>query len=255
MVQNHLTQMLALTAMEPPGHFDPESIRNEKAKVLQAAKLADEEKPWECCIRGQYSKGGNELEPLLGYREEPGVNPNSTTETYVAMKLFIDNWRWQGVPFYVRTGKRLPKRLSEVVLTFREAPVHLFDAAGGSPTSNQLILRIQPNEGAEFNFEVKSPGSGMRSRPVNMEFSYDESFGEPSDEGYVRLLADAMLGDPTLFTRSDEVEAAWRLYTPLLEKIEDAPWELPIHQYEARTWGPTESDLLLGKDQLLWRRP
>ncbi|WP_413678227.1 glucose-6-phosphate dehydrogenase [Prochlorococcus sp. MIT 0916] len=255
MVQNHLTQMLALTAMEPPGHFDPEAIRNEKAKVLQAVKLANEEKPWECCIRGQYSKGGSDEDPLLGYREEPGVNPNSTTETYVAMKLFIDNWRWQGVPFYVRTGKRLAKRLSEVVLTFREAPVHLFDAAGGCPTSNQLILRIQPNEGAEFSFEVKSPGSGMRSRPVNMEFSYDESFGEPSDEGYVRLLADAMLGDPTLFTRSDEVEAAWRLYTPLLEKIEDSPWELPVYQYESRTWGPTESDLLIGKDQLLWRRP
>ena len=148
------------------------------------------------------------------------MNPNSTTETYVAMKLFINNWRWQGVPFYLRTGKRLPKRLSEVVLTFREAPVHLFDAAGGAPTPNQLILRIQPDEGAEIKFEVKAPGSGMRSRPVDMAFSYDDSFGEPSDEGYVRLLADAMLGDPTLYTRSDEVEAAWRLYTPLLELIE-----------------------------------
>ncbi|WP_420063777.1 glucose-6-phosphate dehydrogenase [Prochlorococcus marinus] len=255
MVQNHLTQMLAITAMEPPGHFDPEAIRNEKAKVLQAAHLADELEPWKCCVRGQYSKGGSKSNPLMGYREEPGVSPNSTTETYVAMKLFINNWRWQGVPFYIRTGKRLAKRTSEVVLTFREAPVHLFDAAGGSPTSNQLILRIQPNEGAEFKFEVKSPGSGMRSRPVEMEFSYDESFGEPSDEGYVRLLADAMLGDPTLFTRSDEVEAAWRLYTPLLEIIEDSPWQLPTYQYEARTWGPSEADALLAKDHLLWRRP
>ena len=255
MVQNHMTQMLALTAMEPPGHFDPEAIRNEKAKVLQAARLADESEPWNCCIRGQYSKGGSQGNPLLGYRDEPGVDPNSTTETYVATKLFVNNWRWQGVPFFIRTGKRLPKRLSEVVLTFREAPVHLFDSAGGSPTSNQLVLRIQPNEGAEFRFEVKSPGSGMRSRPVEMEFSYDESFGEPFDEGYVRLLADAMLGDPTLFTRSDEVEAAWRLYTPLLELIEDVPWQLPIYQYESRTWGPTESDNLLSKDQLLWRRP
>ncbi len=255
MVQNHLTQMLAITAMEPPGHFDPEAIRNEKAKVLQAARLADEIEPWNCCARGQYEKGGNQLAPILGYREEPGVNTNSTTETYVAMKLFINNWRWQGVPFYLRTGKRLAKRLSEIVLTFREAPVHLFDAAGGKPTSNQLILRIQPDEGAEFRFEVKSPGSGMRSRPVEMEFSYDESFGEPSDEGYVRLLADAMLGDPTLFTRNDEVEAAWRLYTPLLELIEDSPWQLPIHPYEARTWGPAASDALLAKDDLLWRRP
>tara|TARA_Y100001968_G_scaffold324902_1_gene365215 strand:- start:2834 stop:4354 length:1521 start_codon:yes stop_codon:yes gene_type:complete len=255
MVQNHMTQMLALTAMEPPGHFDPEAIRNEKAKVLQAARLADELEPWNCCIRGQYAKGGTKSNPLRGYREEPGVDPNSTTETYVAMKLFINNWRWQGVPFFIRTGKRLAKRLSEVVLTFREAPVHLFEAAGGTPTSNQLILRIQPNEGAEFKFEVKSPGSGMRSRPVEMEFSYDESFGEPFDEGYVRLLADAMLGDPTLFTRSDEVEAAWRLYTPLLELIEDVPWQLPIYQYESRTWGPAESDSLLAKDQLLWRRP
>ena len=255
MVQNHMTQMLALTAMEPPGHFDPEAIRNEKAKVLQAAQLADNFEPWKCCIRGQYAKGGSKSNPLLGYREEPGVNPNSTTETYVAMKLYVNNWRWQGVPFFIRTGKRLAKRLSEVVLTFREAPVHLFDPAGGNTTSNQLILRIQPNEGAEFKFEVKSPGSGMRSRPVEMEFSYDQSFGEPSDEGYVRLLADAMLGDPTLFTRSDEVEAAWRLYTPLLELIEDVPWQLPIYLYESRTWGPTESDNLLARDKLLWRRP
>ena len=255
MVQNHLTQILALTAMEPPGRFDPEAIRNEKAKVLQAAHLANEDEPWKCCVRGQYSSGGNVANPLSGYRQEPGVNANSTTETYVAMKLFIDNWRWQGVPFYLRTGKRLPKRLSEVVLTFREAPVHLFDAAGGAPTPNQLILRIQPDEGAEIKFEVKAPGSGMRSRPVDMAFSYDDSFGEPSDEGYVRLLADAMLGDPTLFTRSDEVEAAWRLYTPLLERIEESPWQLPIHPYEARTWGPGASDNMLAEDGLIWRRP
>ena len=255
MVQNHLTQMLALTTMEAPGRFDPEAIRNEKAKVLQAARLAHEDEPWRCCVRGQYSPGGTPQRPVSGYRQEPGVNPNSTTETYVAMKLFIDNWRWQGVPFYLRTGKRMAKRLSEVVLTFREAPVHLFDAAGGTPTANQLILRIQPDEGAEFRFEVKAPGSGMRSRPVDMNFSYDESFGEPSDEGYVRLLADAMLGDPTLFTRSDEVEAAWRLYTPLVELIEQSPWQLPVYPYEARTWGPAAADSLLARDGLLWRRP
>jgi glucose-6-phosphate 1-dehydrogenase len=169
--------------------------------------------------------------------------------------VFINNWRWQGVPFYLRTGKRLPKRLSEVVLTFRKAPVHLFDAAGGAPTPNQLILRIQPDEGAEIKFEVKAPGSGMRSRPVDMAFNYDDSFGEPSDEGYVRLLADAMLGEPTLFTRSDEVEAAWRLYTPLLALIEEAPWRLPVHPYEARTWGPAAADSLLADDGLSWRRP
>jgi len=255
MVQNHLTQILALTAMEPPGRFDAEAIRNEKAKVLQAARLANQGEPWKCCVRGQYGSGGSSRSPIPGYRQEPGVNPNSTTETYVAMKLFIDNWRWQGVPFYVRTGKRLPKRLSEVVLTFRQAPVHLFDAAGGAPTPNQLILRIQPDEGANIRFEVKAPGSGMRSRPVDMAFSYDESFGEPSDEGYVRLLADAMLGDPTLFTRSDEVEAAWRLYTPVLELIEDSPWQLPVHPYEARTWGPAAADTLLADDGLVWRRP
>ena len=255
MVQNHLTQMLALTTMEPPGRFDPEAIRNEKAKVLQAARLADEQEPWQCCVRGQYGAGGSSGRPIPGYRQEPGVNPNSTTETYVAMKLFINNWRWQGVPIYLRTGKRLPKRLSEVVLTFREAPVHLFDAAAGAPTPNQLILRIQPDEGAEFKFEVKAPGSGMRSRPVDMAFSYDESFGEPSDEGYVRLLADAMLGDPTLFTRSDEVEAAWRLYTPVLEVLEESPWQLPVHPYEARTWGPAAADSLLANDGLVWRRP
>jgi glucose-6-phosphate 1-dehydrogenase len=255
MVQNHLTQILALTAMEPPGRFDAEAIRNEKAKVLQAARLANDNEPWKCCVRGQYGAGGSSISPIPGYRQEPGVDPNSTTETYVATKVFVDNWRWQGVPFYIRTGKRLPKRLSEVVLTFRSAPVHLFDAAGGAPTPNQLILRIQPDEGANIRFEVKAPGSGMRSRPVDMAFSYDESFGEPSDEGYVRLLADAMLGDPTLFTRSDEVEAAWRLYTPLLELIEDAPWQLPVHPYEARTWGPAAADSLMADDGLVWRRP
>ena len=255
MLQNHLTQMLAVTAMEPPGKFDPEAIRNEKAKVLQASKLANEDNPWECCVRGQYGVGGNKSNPLKGYREEEGVNINSTTETYIATKIFIDNWRWQGVPFYLRTGKRLPKRLGEIVLTFKDVPVHLFESTIIDPAPNQLILRIQPNEGATFKFEVKSPGSGMKSRPVEMEFSYDESFGEPSDEGYVRLLADAMLGDPTLFTRSDEVEAAWRLYTPLIELMENAPWKLPIYKYESKTWGPPEADQLLSKDNIFWRRP
>ncbi|MEB3331932.1 MAG: glucose-6-phosphate dehydrogenase [Synechococcaceae cyanobacterium] len=255
MVQNHLTQILALTTMEPPGRFDAEAIRNEKAKVLQAAHLADEEEPWHCCVRGQYGAGGAAASPMAGYRQEPGVSPDSTTETYVAMKLFINNWRWQGVPFYIRTGKRLPKRLSEVVLTFRDSPVHLFDAAVGSQQPDQLVLRIQPDEGVELKFDVKAPGSGMRSRPVVMGFSYDESFGEPSDEGYVRLLADAMLGDPTLFTRSDEVEAAWRLYTPLLELIEEQSGRLPVHPYEARTWGPAAADNLLAEDGLIWRRP
>ena len=255
MLQNHLTQMLAVIAMEPPGKFDPEAIRNEKAKVLQASKLANELEPWECCIRGQYGTGGNSNKPFKAYREEDGVNPNSTTETYIATKIFIDNWRWQGVPFFLRTGKRLPKRLGEIVLTFKDVPVHLFESTIISPSTNQLILRIQPNEGATFKFEVKSPGSGMKSRPVEMEFSYDDSFGEPSDEGYVRLLADSMLGDPTLFTRSDEVEAAWKLYTPLIELMENTPWKLPIHKYESRTWGPPESDQLLSKDNIFWRRP
>ena len=255
MLQNHLTQMLAVTAMEPPGRFDPEAIRNEKAKVLQASKLADENEPWNCCIRGQYGEGGNNINPLNAYRNENGVDPNSTTETYIAAKIFIDNWRWQGVPFYLRTGKRLPKRLGEIVLTFKDVPVHLFESTIINPAPNQLIIRIQPNEGATFKFEVKSPGSGMRSRPVEMEFSYDDSFGEPSDEGYVRLLADAMLGDPTLFTRSDEVEAAWKLYTPLVELMENAPWKLPIYKYESKTWGPPQSDQLLSKDNIFWRRP
>jgi len=255
MLQNHLTQMLAVIAMEPPGKFDPEAIRNEKAKVLQASKLANEIEPWDCCIRGQYGVGGNQNNPLTGYRDENGVDKNSTTETYIATKIFIDNWRWQGVPFYLRTGKRLPKRLGEIVLTFKDVPVHLFESTIINPAPNQLIIRIQPNEGATFKFEVKSPGSGMRSRPVEMEFSYDESFGEPSDEGYVRLLADSMLGDPTLFTRSDEVEAAWKLYTPLIELMENAPWKLPVYKYESMTWGPPESDQLLAKDNIFWRRP
>jgi len=174
MLQNHMTQLLAVTAMEPPGKFEPEAIRNEKAKVLQASKLADENEPWNCCIRGQYGEGGNISNQLKGYRQEEGVNCNSTTETFIATKVFVDNWRWQGVPFYLRTGKRLPKRLGEIVLTFKDVPVHLFESTIINPAPNQLILRIQPNEGATFKFEVKSPGSGMKSRPVEMEFSYDE---------------------------------------------------------------------------------
>ncbi len=239
------------------------------ANFLEAVKNGARQ--LECTINGIGERAGNasleELVMALHVRKSFfnsffKRNPDSPTpltairtETYIATKVFVDNWRWQGVPFYLRTGKRLPKRLGEIVLTFKDVPVHLFESTIINPAPNQLILRIQPNEGSTFKFEVKSPGSGMKSRPVEMEFSYDESFGEPSDEGYVRLLADAMLSDPTLFTRSDEVEAAWKLYTPLIELMDNSPWKLPIYNYESMTWGPPESDQLISKDNMFWRRP
>jgi glucose-6-phosphate 1-dehydrogenase len=254
MVQNHLTQIPALTAMEPPGRFDPEAIRNEKAKVLQAAHLANEDEAWKCCVRGQYSAGGTAANPLAGYRQEPGVNANSTTETYVAMKLFINNWRWQGVPFYLRTGKRMPKKVSEIAIQFRDVPLMIFQSVAHQTSPNILSLRIQPNEGISLRFEAKMPGSELRTRTVEMDFNYGSSFGVATADAYHRLLLDAMLGDQTLFTRADEVEEAWRVVTPAL-----AAWDAPadpssVPQYEAGTWNPSEAEALLNREGHRWRR-
>ena len=254
MVQNHLMQLFCLTAMEAPNAINADSVRGEKVKVLQATHLADINNLEKSAIRGQYKAGWMKGKPILGYRQEPGVNPESTTPTYVAMKLIVDNWRWQGVPFYLRTGKRLPKKVSEIAIQFRHVPLLIFQSAAQQTNANVLSMRIQPNEGIALRFEAKMPGSELRTRTVEMDFSYGSSFGVASADAYNRLLLDAMLGDQTLFTRSDEVEEAWRIVTPAL-----AAWDAPadpasVPQYEAGTWEPTEAEFLLNRDGRRWRR-
>jgi len=254
MLQNHLMQIFCLTAMEPPNALDADSIRTEKVKVLQATRLADVQNLERSAVRGQYSAGWMKGKPVPGYREEPGVNPNSTTPTYVAMKFLIDSWRWQGVPFYLRTGKRLPKKVSEISIHFREVPYLIFQSAAQQVNANILAMRIQPNEGISLRFEVKMPGLNLRTRSVDMDFSYGSAFGIAASDAYDRLLLDCMMGDQTLFTRADEVEAAWQVVTPALS-VWDAPTDpASIPQYEAGTWEPAEAEFLINQDGRRWRR-
>ncbi|MER3434347.1 MAG: glucose-6-phosphate dehydrogenase [Leptolyngbya sp. ERB_1_1] len=255
MVQNHLMQLFCLTAMEPPNSLDADSIRTEKVKVIQATRLANVNRLEYSAVRGQYSAGWMNGKPVPGYRQEPGVDPNSLVPTYVAMKFMVDNWRWQGVPFYLRTGKRLPKKVSEIAIQFRDVPFLIFQSAAKQANANVLVMRLQPNEGIGMRFEVKMPGADLRTRSVEMDFSYGSSFGVTGGEAYDRLLLDCMMGDQTLFTRSDEVEAAWRVVTPAL-----TAWEAPtdpnlIPQYEAGTWEPAEAEQLINRDGRRWRRP
>ena len=254
MVQNHLMQLFSLTAMEPPNSLDADSIRNEKVKVVQATRLANLERLEYSATRGQYTQGWMKGKNVPAYREEGGADSNSTTPTYAALKLNIDNWRWKGVPFYLRTGKRMPKKVSEIAIQFKEVPFLMFQSAAKQANPNVLALRIQPNEGISMRFEVKTPGSSLRTRSVDIDFRYDTAFGKPSTDAYSRLLVDCMLGDQTLFTRGDEVEASWRALTPILS-IWDAPAPpevIPL--YEAGTWGPVEAELLLNQDGRRWRR-
>ncbi|MGK7930761.1 MAG: glucose-6-phosphate dehydrogenase [Microcystaceae cyanobacterium] len=254
MVQNHLLQLLCLTAMEAPNALNAGSIRSEKVKVLQAMHLADIHNLDKSAIRGQYKAGWMKGKPVAGYREEPGVNPDSTTPTYVALKLMIDNWRWKGVPFYLRTGKRLPKKVSEIAIHFKEVPLLIFQSVAHQTNPNILSLRIQPNEGIALRFEAKMPGADLRTRTVEMDFSYGSSFGVQTADAYQRLLLDAMLGDQTLFTRADEVEEAWRVVTPALAAWDGASDPATIPQYEAGTWEPHEAEFLLNRDGRRWRR-
>ncbi|MBP0019509.1 MAG: glucose-6-phosphate dehydrogenase [Cyanobacteria bacterium SBLK] len=254
MVQNHLLQLFAITAMEAPNSLDADSIRNEKVKVLQATRLADIHNLDRSAIRGQYSAGWMKGQPVPGYRTEPNVNPESTTPTFVAMKLEVDNWRWKGVPFYLRTGKRLPKKVTEIAIQFKEVPLLIFQSAAQQTSPNVLAMRIQPNEGISLRFEAKMPGADLRTRSVDMDFSYGSSFGMATADAYNRLLLDCMLGDQTLFTRADEVEEAWRVVTPAL-----SAWDAPadpntVPQYEAGTWQPTEAEFFINRDGRRWRR-
>ncbi|MGI0495649.1 glucose-6-phosphate dehydrogenase [Limnospira platensis] len=254
MVQNHLMQLFSLTAMEPPNSLDADSIRTEKVKVVQATRLADFNNLEAAAVRGQYIKGWMNGQQVPGYRDESGASPESTTPTYAALKLSVDNWRWKGVPFYLRTGKRMPKKVTEIAIQFKEVPFLMFQSAAKQANPNVLALRIQPNEGISMRFEVKTPGNSLRTRSVDMDFRYDTAFGKPSTDAYARLLIDCMLGDQTLFTRGDEVEASWRVLTPVLEAWDApaAPDSIPF--YEAGTWEPVEAELLLNRDGRRWRR-
>lgn len=254
MVQNHLMQLFCLSAMEPPNSLDADSIRNEKVKVLQATHIADIDHIENSAIRGQYTAGWRDGRMVPGYRDEDGASPGSTTPTYASLKLYIDNWRWKGVPIYMRTGKRMPKKVTEIAIQFKEVPFLMFQSASRQANPNVLALRIQPDEGISMRFEVKTPGTSLRTRSVDMDFRYDTAFGQANTDAYARLLVDCMLGDQTLFTRGDEVEASWRILTPLLN-VWDAPAPpevIPL--YEAGSWGPIEAELLLNRDNRRWRR-
>lgn len=254
MVQNHMMQLLCLVAMEPPVSLDADAVRNEKLKVLQALPQWTPDDVKRNVVRARYTKGSIEGEEVPGYLEEKGVQPDSTTAPYVALRLTLNTWRWSGVPFYLRTGKRLPKRATEIAIQFHKPPTNLFEPEeDGNGGANLLVLRIQPNEGASLAFEAKIPGSRRRLQEVRMDFRYGTAFASPPPEAYERLLLDVMLGDPTLFTRTDEVDSAWRFITAILDAW-DRPDSTPPVPYEAGTWGPVEADELLKNDGARWRR-
>jgi glucose-6-phosphate 1-dehydrogenase len=253
MVQNHLLQLLCLIAMEPPVTFDAAPVRDEKNKVLRAIRPIDSKRVGEVAVRGQYGPGFVNGRLVPGYRQEKGVAQTSTTETYVALRLLIDNWRWAGVPFYLRTGKRLPSQVSEIAITFHRTPHMIFrrDPSGVAP--NALVIRIQPDEGIALTVVVKTPGPDMKLAPVTLDFHYGEVFGSEPPEAYERLLLDAIHGDATLYARGDWVEQAWEILTPVM-----AAWaamaapEFP--NYDAGTWGPAEAARIL-TGGATWRVP
>jgi glucose-6-phosphate 1-dehydrogenase len=284
MVQNHILQLLCLVAMEPPVALDADAIRDEKVQVLRAVRPILPDQAAKSTVRAQYGPGWVLGKEVPGYREEPGVSPTSTTETYAALRVEIDNWRWAGVPFYLRAGKRLPKRTTEIAIQFKAVPRILFNKDREAPLQpNVLSLRIQPNEGIALRIGVKVPGYESRIQPVTMDFGYGAAFGVEPPEAYERLILDALLGDSTLFTRRDEVEAQWRFITPILEGWSEAAEVTPergapearsggrspgrhrergsgagrspgLAAYAAGTWGPATTDAFLLADGRAWRR-
>jgi glucose-6-phosphate 1-dehydrogenase len=253
-VENHLMQLLCLTAMEPPGSLSADAVRDEKVKVLRSLRTMRTPDIARDVVRGQYARGIVHGEYVPGYREEPDVSAESHVETYVAMRFFVDNWRWSGVPFYVRAGKRLARRVTEIAVVFREVPHTLFRARDGAITPNVLSLRIQPDEGIALRFISKEPGQQTILRDVAMDFRYGTTFGSNTPEAYERLLLDAMRGDATLFTRRDEVEEQWAAIDPVLREwtTGDVPTPSP---YPAGSWGPDKADDLLVRDGRRWRKP
>jgi glucose-6-phosphate 1-dehydrogenase len=247
-VQSHMFQLLALAAMEPPISLQPDAIRDERLRVLRAIRPLAPEDVLDATVRGQYGPGILN-QPVPGYRQEDGVSPESTVETFSALKLFVDNWRWAEVPFYLRTGKRMPKRVTEIAVRFRDAPLPLF---GRGPEPNWLLIRIQPEEGISIAFDVKVPGPGYVTRKVSMDFNYKEYFGPAPSTGYEILLYDAMIGDSTLFHRADMIEASWAIVTPILDVWKTLrPRDFPDYS-AGLAWGPPDAETLLKKDGRGW---
>ena len=253
MVQNHLMQLLGMVAMEPPVIIEADAIRNEMLKVFQSLRPIKESEVGDFVIRGQYTQSHIGSEEIKGYRDEHGVDPKSRTETFLAMKFYIDNFRWAGVPFYIRTGKKLPARVTEVVIHFKKTPHLLFGSQASSEVvSNQLVLRIQPDEGILLKIGMKVPGAGFRVQTVNMDFHYDELSDVYLPSAYGRLLLDCIQGDATLYARGDAVEKAWQFVQPLLDAWQNNP-DIPIYGYPAGTWGPEVVDDLM--EDGMWRYP
>lgn len=254
-VQNHIMQVLCLTGMEPPVAFDAEAIRDEKVKLLRAINPLTPDEAKQDVVRAQYVAGEVDGEHVVGYKEEQGVKPDSTTETFVALKFFIENWRWEDVPFYIRTGKRLPKRSTEVTIQFKRVPHLLYkpsETKGLVP--NRLTIRIQPDEGIALKIGAKVPGAANQLSSVDMSFSYNQAFGIESPEAYERLIADCILGDSTLFIRRDEIEASWRIIDSITKVWKQLP-PSTVHTYTAGTWGPAEANELLERDGRFWDNP
>jgi glucose-6-phosphate 1-dehydrogenase len=254
MVQNHLLQLVSLVAMEAPTDLSADSVRDEKVKVIRALRPLVGDDVAKNVIRGQYAEGAINGKEVVAYRQEDRVNPESMTETYVALKLGIDNWRWEGVPVYLRVGKRLPKSGTEIAVRFKSAPAVLFNRAETGVGSNWLSIRIQPDEGISLRMQAKVPGSALRIEPVKMDFHYGTSFGKASPEAYERLLLDAMAGDATLFARRDEVEHAWKFIDPIEEAWHQSATPPPLCDYAAGSWGPREAYELLARSGHDWRR-
>ncbi len=250
-VQNHMMHLLCLVAMEAPNSLDAASVRNEKVKVLKTLRPIPAECAANGVVRAQYAAGSYQGQTIPSYLDEPGVAPDSVTETFVAFKTFVDNWRWAEVPFYLRTGKRLPARITEIGIHFKPVPKVLFNTPKFGPMPpNILAIRIQPNEGISLQFQVKEPGLGMKIDPYKMEFGYSQAFGQEPPDAYERLLLDAALGDSTLFTRDDEVETAWAFLDPILQGCSSQTKKLPT--YPAGSWGPREADDLIAADGRAW---
>ncbi len=252
MIQNHVFQVLSLVAMEPPVNLGANAVRDEKFKAMSAVRAIPPDRVDEFAVRGQYGPGSVGGAAVPGYRAEKDVNPESKTDTYAAVKLFFDNWRWADVPFYLRSGKRMPKRVTEIAIHFRQAPLQLFTSSAQQLEPNVLIVRIQPDEGITLRIGAKIPGQVTRIRWVNMDFRYGASFGVSSPEAYERLLLDCILGDSTLYARRDMTERGWEIVMPILDAWQSKKAEFP--NYEAGTWGPAEADELIERDGRRWRR-
>ncbi|MGA3235112.1 MAG: glucose-6-phosphate dehydrogenase [Bryobacteraceae bacterium] len=253
MIQNHLLQVMATIAMEPSSSFNANSVRDERSKLLRSIRPMKPDEIRQNAVAGQYGPAKVGGKDLPGFRQEEGVDPQSQTDTYAAAAFYVENWRWARVPFYVRTGKRLPKRVTEITIQFNAAPLAIFDGECPDSSPDMLLVRIQPDEGISLKFLSKRPGSGMKLRPVSMDFNYGSSFGERSPSAYETLLLDAIMGDPTLYTRQDMVEASWRVVEPIQNSWRETRFYFP--NYEAGTWGPAAADEMLARNGHVWRKP